>query len=116
MRIFLVDDEAPLLQLLGQYLSRTGHTTVTAASVAEAIALLQDMEALGAIEAAVIDLSLPDGSGEDIATAVHLALPGVRIIIATGYAYEPPESLKGKVAVLQKPFLPRALLNVLVSG
>lgn len=114
MRVFLVDDEASLLQLLGQYLSRNGHSSVTAGTVAEARTLLStDTET---IDAAVIDLSLPDGSGEEIAQLLADEYPGVRVIMATGYAYEPPAALRGKVAVLQKPFLPRALLNVLISG
>ena len=116
MRILLVDDEASLLLLLGQYLVRTGHETIAANSCAEAIALLKTGEVIGPVDAAVIDLSLPDGSGEDIARAVLEFDPAIRIIIATGYAYEPPASLRGKIAVLQKPFLPRALLNVLVAG
>jgi two-component system, cell cycle response regulator CpdR len=116
VRIFLVDDESSLLQLLSQYLARTGHETISAGSVMEAKSLLSNAEALGALDAAVIDLSLPDGSGEEIASALIDQHPGVRIIVATGYAYEPPSSLRGKVAVLQKPFLPRALLNVLIAG
>ena len=91
-------------------------TRCTANSFAEATALLNTGKAFGLVDAAVIDLSLPDGSGEDIARAVLEFDPAIRIIIATGYAYEPPASLLGKVAVLQKPFLPRALLNVLVGG
>jgi DNA-binding response OmpR family regulator len=117
VRVLLVDDEAALLQLLGQYLTRNGHACITATTVAEAKAALCDASASQQqVEAVVIDLQLPDGSGEEIAELVAREHPGVRIIVATGYAYEPPRSLQGKVGILQKPFLPRTLLNVLVAG
>jgi len=80
------------------------------------MALLKTGNELLPIDAAVIDLSLPDGSGEDVARALLAFDPAIRIIMATGYAYEPPTALRGRVAILQKPFLPRALLNVLVAS
>jgi two-component system, cell cycle response regulator len=116
LRILLVDDEPSLLQLLGQYLTRNGHESIPTGSLQEALQLLESSD-LGIFDVAVIDLALPDGSGEDIAAAILNKFgSSVRVIIATGYAYEPPGSLRGKIAVLQKPFLPRALLNVLVAG
>jgi two-component system OmpR family response regulator len=114
MRVLLVDDETSLLELLGKFLGKNGHHTVTASSVTAAKALLENAST-ETVDVAVIDLSLPDGSGEEIASHIVEHLPGVRVIMATGYAYDPPQALRGKVAVLQKPFLPRALLNVLIA-
>lgn len=109
MRILLVDDEPSLLSLLSQYLTRQGHEVQTADTCAAAIAILQGGEANG-VEAAIIDLTLPDGSGEDIAKACALRHANARIVIATGYDYTAPSATW---TVLQKPFLPRALLHIL---
>jgi DNA-binding response OmpR family regulator len=114
MRILLVDDEQSLLQLLGQVLARAGHESIRADSFAAALELLQKDP--GPLDAAVIDLSLPDGSGEEIARVVLAFHPAIRIVIATGYAYDPPKDLLGKVDVLLKPFPSRALLNVLTRA
>ena len=114
MRILLVDDDAPILQLLSQFLTRAGHVPTTAGSVAEALAVA----AAGSpnIDAAVIDLALPDGSGEEVAREILDKHPQARVVIASGYFYEAPSGLAGKVAILQKPFMPRALLNVLTQA
>ncbi len=111
MRILLVDDEQPLLALLSQYLVRSGHQTAVAETFAAGLEFTTQPS--GSFDAAVVDLSLPDGNGEDLARKILEAHPAARVVIATGYAYEPPNSLTGKVIVLQKPFLPRRLLHVL---
>jgi DNA-binding NtrC family response regulator len=107
MRILLVDDEPSLLSLLSQYLTRQGHEVQTAETCAAASGIV---EASGGIDAAIIDLTLPDGSGEDIAKACALRHANARIVIATGYDYTAPSDTW---TVLQKPFLPRALLHIL---
>ena len=108
MRILLVDDEASLLSLLSQYLTRSGHETALAETVTAALDL-----ATQPFDAAVVDLSLPDGSGEEVVKALLRAGTTANIVISTGYPYDPPPAFAGRVIVLQKPFLPRALLNVL---
>ena len=112
MRILLVDDEHSLLQLLGRYLTGAGHVVIDADSFRSAMILLE--RGPGHLDAAVIDLALPDGSGEDIARALLALDPTVRTIIASGYAYEPPRDLQGRLTVLQKPYLPRALVALLL--
>ena len=113
MRILLVDDEPQILSLLGQYLGRCGHEAILTGTCAAASAALEEgLE----IDAAVIDLALPDGSGEDIARAVLALDSGIITVIATGYGYDPPRELTGKILVLPKPFLPRALVNLLARA
>ena len=113
MRILLVDDEQSILQLLGRYLTKAGHVVIDADSYRSAMSLLEP--GLGHLDAAVIDLALPDGSGEDIARALLALDPTVLTIIATGYAYEPPAELLGRLKVLQKPYVPSALVALLNS-
>lgn len=107
MRILLVDDEPSLLSLLTQYLTRQGHEVRTAGTCAAATAALLEE---GPLDAAIIDLTLPDGNGEDIARQCAARHPEARIVIATGYDYTAPTTTW---TVLQKPFLPRALLHIL---
>lgn len=108
MRILLVDDEPSLLSLLSQYLTRQGYDVKTAATREAAVSLLASdgFE----IDAAIIDLTLPDGSGEEVAKHCATSHPAAKIVIATGFHYEAPV---GTWTVLQKPFPPRALLNIL---
>jgi DNA-binding NtrC family response regulator len=111
MRVLLVDDESDLLRLLTQYLVRSGHEVISAETKSGAF----DEAARDGLtlDAAVIDLSLPDGNGEDVARRVAELHPQAKLIISTGYAHEPSVDLNGRVTILQKPFLPRALLHVL---
>ena len=111
MRVLLVDDELELLRLLSQYLVRAGHEVIAAESRATALAEVAKDGLI--LDAAVIDLSLPDGNGEDVARSIAVLHPQAKLIISTGYMHEPSMDLKGKLTVLQKPFLPRALLHVL---
>jgi two-component system, cell cycle sensor histidine kinase and response regulator CckA len=111
MRVLLVDDEIELLRLLSQYLVRSGHEVITAET--KAIALDEAAKEGSTLDAAVIDLCLPDGNGEDVARRIAVLHPHAKLIISTGYAHEPSGDLNGRVTVLQKPFLPRALLHVL---
>ncbi|BDC51249.1 hypothetical protein F183_A35650 [Bryobacterales bacterium F-183] len=108
MRILLVDDEPSLVSLLGQFLTRNGHEVQSAGTKADAIVLLSKPDE--SFDAAVIDLTLPDGTGEEVAKEFALQHPAARIVIATGYDYSAPSEAW---TVLQKPFLPRALLNIL---
>jgi two-component system cell cycle sensor histidine kinase/response regulator CckA len=111
MRVLLVDDETDLLKLLSQYLVRSGHEVITAETRSGAMAEATKEGLL--LDAAVIDLTLPDGNGEDIARQVAVLHPQAKLIIFTGYVHEPSDDLKGRVTMMQKPFLPRALLHVL---
>lgn len=115
MHLLLVDDEASLLQLLGQHLTRQGHSVESASSVAEARPLLDR-----SFDAAIIDWSLPDGNGLDIGRA--LLEPNrpnkPNVIFTSGYPLDDdlvPAHFRSRVRFLQKPFLPRALAEILNS-
>lgn len=111
MRLLLVDDEQSLLQLLGQRLVRLGHVVALAANVAQAQAVLA-----GPYDAAIIDWTLPDGSGLDIGRALLENDNQVVVIFTSGYPLDAEvvrKDLRGRVRFLQKPFLPRALSEIL---
>ena len=108
MKVLIVDDEVSICQLLGEFLRRSGYEVAIAHTGAEA-ALLGSV-----FDAAVIDLDLPDISGEDIARRMARENPKARLLISTGHEYTPPRGLN--VMVLKKPYLPRELLNVLAQA
>jgi DNA-binding NtrC family response regulator len=91
--ILLVDDEAPLLDLLGRYLERLGH---------QVDASRYDL--------VLTDLALPGMTGDQMLAQMRKRSPNLRAIISSGYPYEPT----GKwIRFLQKPFLPKMLAELI---
>lgn len=68
-RILVVDDEPKILEVVAAFLTSRGYTVFTAASGREALALLAHEN----ISLVVLDLMLPDLSGEEVCTAVRRA-------------------------------------------
>ncbi len=113
MHLLLVDDETSLLALLGQHLIRKGHTVESAASVGEAQPLFAH-----SFDAAILDWTLPDGSGLDIGLRLLKEDDEIQVVFTSGYPLDPahvPEDFRSRVRMIQKPFLPRALAEILES-
>src|SRR5678816_4347663 len=79
-RVLLVDDDATILAMVGEFLEGRGLATVRAANGAEALARLTE----GGLSAAVIDLGLPGMDGIELSRRVRLARPDLPLIILTG--------------------------------
>ena len=106
--VLLVEDERKLRELVRSYLERAGFTVLSAGSGAEAIALAVS----AAPDLVVLDLGLPDVTGESVAREVRAAGP-VPIVMLTAKAAE-----EDRIAGLElgaddyvtKPFSPRELV------
>jgi putative nucleotidyltransferase with HDIG domain len=79
-RVLLVDDDATLLGLVGDFLEESGYRCVRASSGAEALAKLGD----GSLSAAVLDIGLPGMDGIELSRRIRLVSPDLPIIILTG--------------------------------
>ncbi len=109
--VLLVEDERKLRELVRSYLERAGFTVLSTGSGAEAITLA----ASAAPDLVVLDLGLPDVSGEAVARELRAAGPGgsVPILMLTAKATE-----EDRIAGLElgaddyvtKPFSPRELV------
>ena len=113
MNLLVVDDEPSLLRLLEHHLTRQGHSVSTAASVAAAQCVLANQ-----YDVAVIDWTLPDGNGLEIGRELLDRHPAIRVVFASGYPLDAtivPAELRPRIRFLQKPFLPRALADLLAS-
>jgi CheY-like chemotaxis protein len=106
VRILLVDDEAPLLDLLKRYLERLGYQVDSCLTPANALALFEADPKQYAL--VLTDLTLPGMKGDEMLVRMRLLSPKLRAIIASGYPYE----ARGKrTRSLQKPFLPKMLAD-----
>ncbi|MBM3395691.1 MAG: response regulator, partial [Betaproteobacteria bacterium] len=75
-------DDDTFREVLGRALKRRGHVVIATASGAEALSVAKQSR----LDAAVVDLRMPEQSGLDLITALHAAQPGVRILMLTGFA------------------------------
>lgn len=111
--ILLVEDEALIRMVVVEMLEEAGCKPIDAVGFREAVALLDRVGA--ELAAAIIDLGLPDGSGEALATRIRQSRPQLPIILATGSA---DVALRrrwegGSARVLQKPYDPHELTGAL---
>lgn len=110
IKILLVEDEPPLLQLIEKYLQRLGFGVETH---------LKSVEALRNFEAApdgyhlvIADLGMPDMPGDTLLTRMLEIRPDLRVLVCSGSPFfieNLPASLQRQVAFLQKPFAPKML-------
>jgi response regulator RpfG family c-di-GMP phosphodiesterase len=80
-RILVVDDEAPIRELLEAFFARKGYTVRTAATASEALELIKRIEP----HLVVLDLVLPDGYGLDLVPSLKKLRPNLPIILITGF-------------------------------
>ena len=110
-RLLLIDDDARLSGMVGDYLRAAGYLVDTAGTLSEGRAQL----ALGPPDALVLDLMLPDGDGLDLcrelrAQARTRSLP-LLMLTARGEPLDRIVGLElGADDYLPKPFEPRELL------
>jgi two-component system, OmpR family, phosphate regulon response regulator OmpR len=110
-RLLLIDDDARLTAMVGDYLSAAGYAVVSAGSLAAGRRYLQ----AESFDALVLDLMLPDGDGLELCSEVR-ASPRTRglpllMLTARGEALDRIVGLElGADDYLPKPFEPRELL------
>jgi DNA-binding NtrC family response regulator len=83
MRILIVDDEEVLRDVLDAVLRREGFDVVMAASGEQALAVLDDDDA---IDLVILDVKLPGISGIDTLRAVRISNPNLPVIVITAYS------------------------------
>jgi cobalt-zinc-cadmium efflux system membrane fusion protein len=100
--ILLVDDDEVLSQVLRRVLTRDGYRVVEAGSVAQALELTrEDKPQLG-----LLDLSLPDGDGMELATKLRAQGVDCPLILVTAYPLrlrDQPQLSGAFTRILTKP-------------
>ena len=117
MRVLLVEDDAAIAALIHRYLGRYNHPVSVFGTSPEALEAFRADPS--AFDIAVTDLSLKDMSGEELVVKLLGLNPGLPVVIATGYAYSPDHldaGVRRQIRVLQKPFLPKQLIELLTEA
>ena len=108
-RILVVEDEALVAMLVEDELLEAGAKVVgPAASVDEALRLIETAAAEGGLSAAVLDIDLAGEAARPVAD--RLAALGVPFLFATGYGVGCDTGGHAAAPVLHKPFDPHGLV------
>jgi CheY-like chemotaxis protein len=115
LNILVVDDEILVATAVEDVLAGAGHQVAVAFGAEEAIATLARLPVLDAV---ILDLQLPDGSGAEVLRALRGRWPGLPVVISTGYALDGAERAaldpaQGRGVVLKKPWTEAQLLAAL---
>ena len=100
-RILVIDDDLPLLEILGDLLTHNLMTVFTATSTADAMAIAESNK----LDVALIDLRLGSENGRDVAAKLKKLNDNLHIVYMTGYASTIPSIRRHEnYDVLKKPF------------
>jgi CheY-like chemotaxis protein len=83
-RVLIVEDEIVVSFFIRTLCEERGLQVAAAATAAEALQLIQAMGAT--LGAAIIDVGLPDTSGDQLVAPIRAVLPQLPIVIATGFS------------------------------
>jgi len=106
----VIDDDPALLNFTCKYLTRLGYSVVPCRSAEEAWRQFESPAADYSL--AVIDVSMPGLSGEQLSSMMLRSKPDVRLILMSGYPFDTQRLLEAgreRMAFLHKPFTPAML-------
>jgi len=117
-RVLIADDAPKIRKIIGEILAHRGAIVRVFESGQEAITTLEriasgDEEAFDLI---ISDIQMPDRNGYEVFSAVRKHTPDARVILMTGFGYDPHHSIvrasqEGLQSVLFKPFEIEAFLD-----
>jgi CheY-like chemotaxis protein len=114
--ILLIDDEPAVRLVTGRMLSELGHRVVTADSGRHGLQLLEQQPA--AIDLVVLDLTMPEQSGEQTLAQLREIRSDVPVVITSGFQAEDASmllQLPNVIGFLDKPHTMTSLEMLLAS-
>jgi PAS domain S-box-containing protein len=114
--ILLIDDEPAVRLVTGRMLSELGHQVVTADSGRRGLELLKEQP--DAIDLVVLDLTMPEQSGEQTLDQLRVVRSNIPVVITSGFQAEDASALLQKpnvVGFLDKPHTMTTLEMLLAS-
>ncbi len=114
--VLVVDDQELVRSMVRRTLERVGLQIIEAADGREALAIYERDGAR--IDGVLMDLTMPQLSGEETYAALRRLDPGVRVLLMSGYSAQDTTSRfvgKGLRGFLQKPFSVSELVSKVAS-
>jgi CheY-like chemotaxis protein len=117
--ILVVEDDPSVLNLMCVILEPSGYVVLKASTVEEALRRFDEADA--SVDLLIADVNLPGTSGIRVALELRSLLPNLAIVLTSGFTpdmwnprdvFELDELPYESVAILQKPFLPVTLLQM----
>jgi CheY-like chemotaxis protein len=108
--VLVVEDEDAVRRLATRILAQGGYSIVEAGSGQEALQLVEGCAA--GVDLLLTDVVMPGMSGPDLATALTLRFPQMKVLYSSGYTDDAVFRhgiLASEVAFLQKPYTPASL-------
>lgn len=105
--ILCIDDESLGLQIRKVVLERAGYRVLTALDGATGLVLFAEYP----VDAVVLDYSMPDMNGGEIAAAMRIAKTWVPILLLSAYVDLPPEVIQSVDFILTKGDGPMVLME-----
>ncbi len=116
--VLVVDDDAAALRVAERVLQRDGYRVLTAPHGRAALEVYAERGP--AIDAVLLDLTMPELSGWETLRELRQLDPSVTVLLMSGYAQEPGASIDGAAGFLAKPYsaeeLRSAVAGVLASA
>ncbi len=108
--VLIADDNVQLLELACKVLDNVGYETCTATNGREALELYKERR--DEISLLILDLVMPEMSGQEVAAAVREISADVRILFVSGYV--PDETIRDlKEPMIRKPYSIKDLMETL---
>lgn len=112
-RILVADDATKIRRIISDVLRNRGATVVTCENGAVAITALEGADHFDLV---ISDIKMPDRNGYEVFAAARRIDPSIRVILMTGFGYDPHHSIvrasqEGLQSVLFKPFQVERLLD-----
>jgi CheY-like chemotaxis protein len=99
-RVLLVDDEAPVREVIAQSLRDLGHEVIEVGSAGAALEVIEHDQAF---DVALLDFAMPGMNGAELARQIRTRRPGLGILFVTGYAETDALSDISDDRIIKKP-------------
>jgi CheY-like chemotaxis protein len=110
--VLVVDDDDEVRDVTGDILRRAGFQVLSESRGRDAISTFASRHAT--IDAVVLDLMMPDVTGDEVMVVLRAVEPGIPIVVISGYLDHEPLSEAATMKStdhLRKPFLPEDLVE-----
>jgi DNA-binding NtrC family response regulator len=84
MNILVVDDEAPIRELLSTYLTKYGYEIISAGTAEEARKIVEGR----VVHLVIMDIVLPDADGLELLSTLKQGHPNLPVVMLTGIGFD----------------------------